>query len=68
MLLQYLPSTEKIPFEKTTEYSHSWNNQEMVITVGKNYFVLLYFKSEQNSILKIYLQLRGVCILKCPHI
>lgn len=57
MLLQYLPSTEKIPFEKTTEYSHSWNNQEMVITVGKNYFVLLYFKSEQNSILKIYLKL-----------
>lgn len=66
MLSQYLPSTKKIPFEKTTEYSHSWDNQEMVITVGQNHFALLYFKSDQNSSLKIYLKFRGICIFKGP--
>lgn len=66
MLSQYLPSTEKIPFEKTAEYGHSWNNQEMVITIGKNRFAVLYLKGDQNSVLKINLKFGGICIFKVP--
>lgn len=66
MLSQYLPSTEKIPFEKTAEYGHSWNNQEMVITIGKNRFAVLYFKGDQNSVLQIDLEFGGTCIFEVP--